>query len=263
MHLHRWPSIDTPTLVIQILRLVPESDRTCAGEILAALQAGSRISDEDNLKHLAGELAGGIAFVGEAHRSQRIYIVPARGGMPDLAGFAPDSAGAAALESVLGLQGDVIRATRMMILSDYATAIPVVEALGLAESDLISCHIGGRAPELLALATPLVVVGITVALHRVRRRLLPAARAALDGQGGRHFASWSLHIWLASRDRQAQLSACHMQTGTITNARSGSKESISFLAKWSLTAPGEAQATPLVGGLAQSVAKYRANAVAL
>ena len=67
MHLRRWPSIDAPTLVIQILRLVPENDRTCASEILAALQAGSRISDEDNPKHLAGELAGGIGFVWEVH----------------------------------------------------------------------------------------------------------------------------------------------------------------------------------------------------
>ena len=33
-----------------------------------------------------------------------------------------------------------------------------------------------RAPEILVLATPLVVVGITVALHRLKRRLLlPAA----------------------------------------------------------------------------------------
>jgi len=147
MHLRRWPPIDAPTLVIQILRMVPESDRTCAGEILAVLQAGSRISDEDNPKHLAGELAGGIAFVWEAHTEANAFTLFLPGaGLPDLAGFAPDSAAAAALESVLGLQGDVIRATRMMILSDDATAIPVAEALGLAESDLISCHVVGGRP---------------------------------------------------------------------------------------------------------------------
>ena len=146
MHLRRWPSIDAPTLVIQILRLVPENDRTCASEILAALQAGSRISDEDNPKHLAGELAGGIGFVWEVHTEADAFTLFLPGaGSPDLAGFAPDSAAAAVLESVLGLHGDVIRATRMVILSDDATAIPVVEALGLAESDLISCHVGGRA----------------------------------------------------------------------------------------------------------------------
>src|SRR5687767_13170679 len=96
--------VNAPTLVIQILRLVPENDRTCAREILAALPAGSRITDTDNPKHLAGDLAAGIGFVWEAHTEANAFTLFLPGaGSPDLAGFAPDSAAAAALESVLGL----------------------------------------------------------------------------------------------------------------------------------------------------------------
>ena len=146
MHLRRWPSIEAPTLVIQILRLVPENDRTCAREMLAALPAGSRITDTDNPKHLAGELAEGIAFVWEAHTEANAFTLFLPAACPaDLTGLVPDSSIAAALEWALGLQGEVIRATRMVILNDEATAIPVVDALGLAEAELISCHIGARA----------------------------------------------------------------------------------------------------------------------
>ncbi|SFG28910.1 Uncharacterized membrane-anchored protein [Novosphingobium sp. CF614] len=146
MHLRRWPTIEPPTLVIQILRLVSENERISAREMLASLPAGSRVTDTDNPKHLVGELPGGTAFVWEAHTEASAFTFFTPIADPaDLIGSALDSSTAAALEWAKHLQGETIRATRMAIVSDDAAATPVVDALGLTETDLVSCHIGAGA----------------------------------------------------------------------------------------------------------------------
>lgn len=146
MHLRRWPELAAPTLLVQILRLVPGEAREAEAAALAGLPAGA-LDEADNPRHASGTLAGGIRFVWERHSEASAITLflpmppdPADLNSADLA--SADPASAAALAWAEALPGEVIRATRILIVPDEAGAEAVLPRLGMTDMDVVSCRVG-------------------------------------------------------------------------------------------------------------------------
>jgi len=142
MHLRRWPALSVPMLVVQILRLVTPEGRACEASALAAMPAGSLLDPADNPRHTTGTLSGGIRFVLECHNeaSAVTLFLP----MPLEPGLAApdDPASARALCWADSFPGKVIRATRILLVSDERMAQDILPDLGMIPADVVSCHVG-------------------------------------------------------------------------------------------------------------------------
>jgi uncharacterized membrane-anchored protein len=142
MHLRRWPPLTAPGVVMQMLRLVSDEERGIERAALETLPSGSECAPSDNLRHASGTLGEDVQFVWEQH-SEASTVTLFRMGpdaiTPDLATDAPLSA---ALAWAAGLPGELVRATRILILPDEAGAERLQPQLGFTASDLVSCHIG-------------------------------------------------------------------------------------------------------------------------
>lgn len=148
MHLRRWPPLTAPALVLQILRLVSPDLRASELAALDSLPPGGERAPSDNLRHASGSLAGGIHFVWERH-SEASTVTLFRPDPNESMMRAPwaDAALAPALEWASRLPGEVVRATRIMVLRDEREAELLAPFLEFISSDVVSCHVGGTETE--------------------------------------------------------------------------------------------------------------------
>lgn len=137
MHLRRWPALEAPALVVQMLRLVPDDLRPDERESLFRLPPGAEPGPADNSRHQSFRFAGPTAFVWERHTEASTLTLFA-------AADAPADKVAAALAWAADHPGDVIRATRIHVEVDEAAAATRLATIDFAESDLVSCLLGGK-----------------------------------------------------------------------------------------------------------------------
>jgi len=134
MHLRRWPRLTAPAQIVQILRIVPQSDRAAERAMLNALPMGGHLAPSDNPRHAEGDLAPGLAFAWEQHSEACGITLFIRD---------PDVDATPALEWLESFPGQTIRATRIVVVADEVEAEALLPHLDFVGSDLISCYIGG------------------------------------------------------------------------------------------------------------------------
>lgn len=141
MHLRRWPELAAPMLLVHILRLMPAGARGEEAVALAALPTGA-LDAADNQRHATGTLEGGIRFVWERHSeaSAITLFLPMPSDPADLGSAGPEVAAAMAWADAL--PGEVLRATRILIVEDEAVAEAILPRLGMTAMDIVSCRVG-------------------------------------------------------------------------------------------------------------------------
>lgn len=142
MHLRRWPGLTAPCEILQILRLVPVELRLQED---AALAAWWPRSDDGTLspqtRHVSGTLPGEIPFIWERHtEASSTCLFLQQDSEPDAEHVAFNQYIEAATTWTEGLPGDVIRATRIVVVTDEESAQQAVHVLGMECADLVSCH---------------------------------------------------------------------------------------------------------------------------
>ena len=139
MHLRRWPALTAPSQVVQILRLVDAPARMAEREAMAHLPHGWVLEDSDNSRHHSGT-AGVARFVLEQHSEASALTLI----LPGLADPMPTEM----LAWAEAMPGEVIRATRITIVADEATAEQILPSMACSEPELVSCHIGPQAGQM-------------------------------------------------------------------------------------------------------------------
>lgn len=145
MHLRRWPVLRPDCTVIQVLRLVDDAGREAEAAALADLPDGAALQPTPNPRHLQVRLSDRLSFGWERHSEASactLFLDRPDGAAPDRAG---DGDLAAALDWVMAFPGKVMRATRIVIVSDEAAAAAILPALAFEANDLVSCHVGAGA----------------------------------------------------------------------------------------------------------------------
>ena len=139
MHLRRWPALTAPSQVVQILRLVDAPARMAERAAMAHLPHGWVLEDSDNSRHHSGT-AGVARFVLEQHSEASALTLI----LPGLADPMPTEM----LAWAEAMPGEVIRATRITIVADEATAEQILPSMACSEPELVSCHIGPQAGQM-------------------------------------------------------------------------------------------------------------------
>lgn len=134
MHLRRWPVLRAPMQVVQMVRLVDEAARDAEWAAWNAMPAGGEVRRASR-RHVSGTLAGGLAFTWERHSeaSTHTLFIPA----------GAEAAMPAAIAWMESLPGATVRATRLVIAPDEATAARALPAMHFAGDEVVSCHIAG------------------------------------------------------------------------------------------------------------------------
>jgi len=134
MHLRRWPRLSAPLQIVQILRVVDDDQREMeAASVLAPPPGG--VIDQAGKRHVAGTLAGDIAFTWERHSEASSFTL--------FIHAVAETAMAAAIDWAESLPGATIRATRIIVVSDEATAAALLPECGFELDELVSCHVAG------------------------------------------------------------------------------------------------------------------------
>ncbi|WP_226017414.1 DUF3422 domain-containing protein [Novosphingobium sp. FKTRR1] len=134
MHLRRWPLIEAPLEIYQIVRLCA-ADAAGADSIPSFRPGGQPLVAGGN-RHLSGELGADLRFTWERHSEATCLTLFAQPGTPLIG---------PALAWAEAMPGEVVRATQIVIVADDATAQPLVDALGYDPAEVVSCCIGGGA----------------------------------------------------------------------------------------------------------------------
>ncbi|MBC2665144.1 DUF3422 domain-containing protein [Novosphingobium flavum] len=141
MHLRRWPRLCAPASVIQYLRLVGEGEAREAERVMLGRLAGGE-PPAPGQRHLIGTVAPGVRFCWERHSEATTFTLFLEGSGPALA-MRGDSGLAGLLDAAEALPGEVMRATRVVLVEDEAAAGELLPGLGFLSADLVSCHVGG------------------------------------------------------------------------------------------------------------------------
>jgi len=138
MHLRRWPRLQAPATILQVLRLVGEGERADEQARLDALPPGANQRGGSSPRHRSGILPGPVGFVWERHTEASTFTL-----------FAAADVAPAALDAARdwgdSLPGEVIRATRIHVEPDEEVAARRLETIAFTRSDLVSCHLAGGA----------------------------------------------------------------------------------------------------------------------
>jgi uncharacterized membrane-anchored protein len=144
MHLRRWPQLCAPTTAVQVLRLLNERERDAEStRIRTTIGPIARITSESP-GHIRGYIGDSVRFTWELHSEASaltLFTTPEEG--EELS--TDTSRIEALLASFTGLDGQVIRATRMFIAPSLTATENVLTSLSFAETDLVTCMVSTRA----------------------------------------------------------------------------------------------------------------------
>ena len=132
MLLRRFPAISTPSRIVQIVRIVPPADREEERRQVMAMPADSLVEPGSHDRHVAGSCPAGALLSWERHSEASTATV--------LLPLGVDAR--AAIDWIEGLPGYVVRAMRITVIADEASASPVLMAAAMVKTDLVTCHIG-------------------------------------------------------------------------------------------------------------------------
>lgn len=139
MHLRRWPQVRAPASIVQFVRLLDPADREEELAAMRVLPSAGPIAAGVRPRHLDGTLAPGLVFTWERHSeasTTTLFVAGGRGPGPALAD---------ALTWAGSLPGKVIRASRVQLVEDEASALALLPELGFASDDLVTCLVGHDA----------------------------------------------------------------------------------------------------------------------
>lgn len=132
MLLRRFPAIQAPARIVQIVRIVDPAEAASELAHALAMPDMSGIGDHRGERHVAGTSAAGATMLWERHSEASTATL-----------LLPDGvAGAAGIEWIEALPGKVVRAIRIDVAPDEASAGPVLDQVQLADDDLVTCHVG-------------------------------------------------------------------------------------------------------------------------
>lgn len=142
MHLRRFPTFTLPAHVIQLVRIVDHSQERLETDALALLPRERGMSVP---RHCEGQWASNVKASWERHSEASTVTVTVTG---DAAAgidwnWPPCAAAAAGVQWAERLPGNVIRATRLLIVANDAEAASLVDTANFGESHLVSCHLDG------------------------------------------------------------------------------------------------------------------------
>ncbi|WP_120076022.1 DUF3422 family protein [Aurantiacibacter odishensis] len=144
MHLRRWPVLSVPSLVIQWVLIVAPEER---GEEAEHLDRVSPAHAEGNTPtHRSGFISDDVEVSWEKHsEGSSIALFIRNISENDLIADTPPKHVAQALGWAQGLPGQVMRATKIMVVANDKVANRLLPSLDLLRSELISCNFGGAA----------------------------------------------------------------------------------------------------------------------
>ncbi|MEW5998596.1 MAG: DUF3422 domain-containing protein [Pseudomonadota bacterium] len=138
MHLRRWPAIAAPCTVIQIVKLLDREEREQEASALRQI-LGNAIDADSNPRHVSGRLPGEIAFSCELHSEATTTTLFVTGLVDEWA--SANATVSQAIRWAIDLPGRVVRATKMLVVSDEATAENLAPDQQFAAMELVSCRV--------------------------------------------------------------------------------------------------------------------------
>lgn len=132
MLLRRFPPIVAPAELIQIVRIVDPDDRMHEAAQAAAMPATGALEKGAGERHVAGMSRAGTTMLWERHNEASTATILSPGEKID----------SVAREWIETLAGVVVRAIRIIVTPDEASAQPILAAARFARDDLVTCHIG-------------------------------------------------------------------------------------------------------------------------
>ncbi|RVQ66534.1 DUF3422 family protein [Croceicoccus ponticola] len=145
MHLRRWPALMPDCTVIQILRQVTEAERDKEREALSQLPAGATPDPSPNPRHFQARFADGIIFGWERHSEATAATLFIQRSAEFALDPTADQQVATALGWLMDLPGKIVRATRIAVVGDEASAQAMLPRFAFAIDDIVSCHVGDGA----------------------------------------------------------------------------------------------------------------------
>jgi uncharacterized membrane-anchored protein len=140
MHMRRVPPVAPPSLMLQVVRLVAAADRDAEWQHAVAMPGVVRSTPPPRHNHLGARGLDGAEYAWERHSEATTgtLILPAAAGNP----FETLESHADAVRWLADAPGLIIRAVKIGIVPDEATAEPLVAAIGFAAAELVSCRFG-------------------------------------------------------------------------------------------------------------------------
>jgi uncharacterized membrane-anchored protein len=141
MHMRRTPPLEAPTLMLQVVRLVDAADRDHERAFVEAMPGVLPGNVHMRNRHIGGERDDGTNFLWERHSeaTTATVICPLQTENP----FDTNAIDQAALDWLSLAPGGAIRAVRIGIVKDDATAEAMIDTLAFSAPELVSCRING------------------------------------------------------------------------------------------------------------------------
>ena len=131
MHLRRWPGLQVPLTIWQVVRTVADNERGAERKVLVAAIDDQAAQSPAGARHIGGDLHSGIRFTWERHTegSSLAVFVPFD---------ASDAARTGAREWIEAFPGSVIRATQITVVGTSDDAATVTDDFGLRPAETVS-----------------------------------------------------------------------------------------------------------------------------
>jgi uncharacterized membrane-anchored protein len=141
MHMRRMPPLAAPTQMIQIVRLVEPRERDAERLHIVEMPGVAKDDIRERNRHIGGHRADGAEFLWERHSeaTTATVILPRAHINP----FEAEASDDAATLWLSGAPGGAIRAVRVGIVKDEATAEAIIGSLDFSDAELVSCRING------------------------------------------------------------------------------------------------------------------------
>ncbi len=132
MLLRRFPAIQAPARIVQIVRIVDPADVAAELAHALAMPEAARIDDHRGERHVAGTSPAGTTMLWERHSEASTATLLLPEGVREAAG----------IDWIEAMPGKVVRAIRIDVATDEASAGPAIDRARLGDDDLVTCHIG-------------------------------------------------------------------------------------------------------------------------
>lgn len=135
MHLRRWPELNAPIRLIQIVKLVAIAERAAEQDALAPLTGGETAPCPANARHIECAL-GDARLIWERHSEASSFTLILSGDADH------DDALIAWAEAA---PGQTIRAVKIDVIASEKDSVDTLASIEFVHSDLVSCYCGADA----------------------------------------------------------------------------------------------------------------------
>ena len=135
MHLRRWPGLQVPLTILQVVRTVADNERGAERKVLDAAIDEVAAQSPARVRHIGGYLHSGFRFTWERHTegSSLAVFVPVD---------ASEEIRSSAREWIEAFPGSVIRATQITVVGSGKDADKIIDEFGLRPAETVSGRIG-------------------------------------------------------------------------------------------------------------------------